>query len=89
MIQDRILTDEKTTTFLRTQDVTADLERAARLRENLRAGSDLRHVGTVPMVIAEQWSRECGEQIGTAGFNEYLKRKLQDGEFAKLAIGKF
>lgn len=89
MIRDQIIADDKTTTFLRTQDVTADLQRAAMLRDNIRKGADLRLVGTVPMVIAEQWARECGERVGTQGFSEYLKRKLQSGEFARLVVGKF
>lgn len=46
----------------------------------------VRKIGSIPLVVAEQWSRECGEAIGTKAFAEYCKRKIMDGDFAKFRI---
>lgn len=48
-----------------------------------------RLAGRVPLVIAEQWSAECGEAVGTKGFAEYVRRKLADGDFARLRVKGF
>jgi hypothetical protein len=45
-----------------------------------------RLAGRIPLVVAEQWSMECGEAIGTKAFGEYVRRKLMDGDFAKLRV---
>lgn len=89
MIRETFHHDGDKTTILRTQDVSADLKRIAMLRDNIRPGAELRHVGSVPMVIAETWARECGAAIGTAEFAEHVKGKLMSGEFSKLATGRF
>lgn len=46
--------------------------------------SDMRLAGSVPFVIAEMWSRECGAKIGSREFAEYVKKKLMSGDFSKL-----
>jgi hypothetical protein len=48
-----------------------------------------RLAGRIPLVIAEQWSRECGAAIGTKEFALYIRRKLADGDFAKLRVKGF
>lgn len=48
-----------------------------------------RLAGRIPLVVAEQWSAECGEAIGTKAFAEYVRRKLADGDFAKLRVKGF
>lgn len=48
-----------------------------------------RLAGRIPLVVAEQWSTECGEAIGTKAFAEYVRRKLADGDFAKLRVKGF
>lgn len=73
----------------KTQDVSADIDRAKQLAETHRSGGDLRLAGTVPMVVCQQWSQECGAGIGTAEFAAYVKRKLMDGEFAKFRVKGF
>jgi hypothetical protein len=75
--------------FKKTQDVTAILEAAKDARDTLRkdtgpAGG--RFLGTVPVLIAQQWAKECGFPIGTKGWSNYAKTKLADGEWAKLRI---
>ena len=46
----------------------------------------VRKIGSIPFVIAEAWSRECGAGIGTKEFAVYCKRKLMDGDFAAFRI---
>lgn len=46
----------------------------------------VRKIGSIPFVIADQWSRECGAGIGTKEFAAYCKRKLLDGDFAAFRI---
>lgn len=46
----------------------------------------VRKIGSIPFVIADQWSRECGAGIGTKEFATYCKRKLLDGDFAAFRI---
>jgi hypothetical protein len=48
-----------------------------------------RLAGRIPLVVAEQWSAECGEAIGTQAFAAYIKRKLADGDFARLRVKGF
>ena len=44
----------------------------------------MRLAGSIPFVVAEMWSRECGAKIGSQEFAEYVKKKLMSGEFSKL-----
>ena len=46
--------------------------------------SDMRLAGSIPFVVAEMWSRECGDKSGSQEFAEYVKKKLMSGEFSKL-----
>ena len=76
-------------TVVRTQDVEAVIK--ACHEERLTAPSKHGHaawrkIGSIPLVIAEQWSSECGASIGTREFAAYAKKKLMDGEFAKFRI---
>lgn len=48
-----------------------------------------RLAGRIPLVVAEQWSAECGEAIGTQAFAQYVRKKLADGDFARLRVKGF
>lgn len=56
---------------------------------SMHGDAKFRLAGRIPLVVAEQWSRECGEAIGTQGFAAYVKRKLADGDFARLRVKGF
>jgi hypothetical protein len=45
-----------------------------------------RKLGSIPIVIAEQWARECGARIGTPEFAAYVRRKLLDPDFAGFRV---
>tara|TARA_X000001036_G_scaffold108723_1_gene101897 strand:- start:6684 stop:6977 length:294 start_codon:yes stop_codon:yes gene_type:complete len=73
--------------IVRTQDVEPILKENHAIRETHTSfGQPMRLAGRVPAVVAQQWAKECGSAIGTAEFNEYVKKKLMDGDFAKFRI---
>lgn len=69
----------------RTADVQSDLDAIPVMRD-ARPGENFRHVGSIPEIVAEQWAKDCGHAIGTAGFAEYVKRQLTSGDFSKLIV---
>lgn len=74
----------------RTQDVQFILDDNQRVaQETQHHRGDLRLAGRIPFVVAEQWARESGSRIGTKEFAEYAKKKMMDGEFAKLRVRGF
>lgn len=73
----------------RTQDVQALIEQnkhEAEAAPSMFGQARVRKLGSIPFVVAETWSRECGAAIGTKEFALYCKRKLMDGDFAKFRI---
>ena len=48
-----------------------------------------RHVGEIPLVLAEKWSRESNTILGSAEFLAYCKKKLKDPDYKKLIIRGF
>lgn len=46
----------------------------------------MRYVGSIPVLIANQWSAECGAAIGTREFAEYVEKKLLSSDFSKLVV---
>ena len=70
----------------RQQDVQFLLDDNKRLANEAHGKSDFRLAGRVPMVVMEQWMRECGANLGSKELNAYVKRKLMDGDFARLRV---
>ena len=88
-VTERMLEDDGKLIIRRSQDIQAIIDQNH--QESIDAPTmfgDARHrkVGSIPFVVAEQWSRECGAGIGTVEFAEYCKRKLMDGDFSKFRI---
>lgn len=47
--------------------------------------SDMRHIGSVPNILLERWLADAGVRYSDRpAVKEVIKRKLLDGEFAKL-----
>mgnify|MGYP000900055755 CR=1 FL=1 len=73
----------------RQQDVEALIEQnkiEAEIAPSMHGDAAVRKVGSIPFVVAEEWSRECGAGIGTKEFALYCKKKLMDGDFAAFRI---
>jgi hypothetical protein len=49
----------------------------------------MRYVGEIPLVLAEQWSKESGLGLGSKEFMEYCRKKLQDPDYKKLLVRGF
>jgi hypothetical protein len=45
-----------------------------------------RKLGSIPLVVAQQWAAECGARIGTPEFSVYVRRKLLDPDFAGFRV---
>lgn len=65
-----------------------DLDRAAKLKDAPSAPvSDSWHVGTIPLIVLEQWFKEAGVSWDDrAACQEVMKRKLLDGDFKKFRV---
>ena len=75
--------------IVRTQNVQPILEENHNLRDIMPSShgqASWRLAGRIPMVVATQWAKECGSSVGTPEWGEYCKKKMMDGEFAKLRI---
>jgi len=89
-ISEKMFEEDGTLRILRSQDVQPILEANKRAQNSeLDRKSEMRRAGSIPYVIAEQWSRECGAAIGTQEFGKYAKKKLMDGDWAKLRVRGF
>lgn len=78
-------TEDDKVVVKRSQDIQKILDfNKERNIEGHNRKSDMRLAGSIPFVVAEMWSRECGAKIGSQEFAEYVKKKLMSGEFSKL-----
>jgi hypothetical protein len=48
------------------------------------AADGARYMGSVPVVQALIWSKECGAAVGTREWAEYARKKMETGGFSKL-----
>ena len=74
---------------IRSQDVQSLIDQnkhEAEAAPSMFGQAAVRKIGSIPFVVADQWSRECGAGIGTKEFAAYCKRKLLDGDFAAFRI---
>ena len=89
MIREKIITEGGKLHIQRDQEVSGMLDAIHNIREHLpSAHGDAkgRWVGSIPMVLAEQWCRESGAQIGTQEYAAFVKRKLSDPDYKKLLV---
>lgn len=73
----------------RSQDVQSLIDmnkHEAEVAPSMFGQARVRKLGSIPFVVAEQWSRECGAAIGSPEFAEYAKKKLMSGEFSAFKI---
>lgn len=88
-VMERMVEDEGKLIVDRRQDIDALIDQnkaEADVAPSMFGQAAVRKIGSIPFVVAEQWSRECGAAIGSKEFALYCKRKLMDGDFAKFRI---
>lgn len=91
-VQERVVEQDGKVIIRRSQDVQSLLDENKALADvapSAHGDAKFRLAGRIPFVIAEQWSAECGESIGTQGFAQYVRKKLADGDFARLRVKGF
>jgi hypothetical protein len=91
-IVERMVEEDGKLTISRAQNVQALLDenhQLSTIAPSAHCDAKFRLAGRIPLVVAEQWSAECGEAIGTKAFSEYVRRKLADGDFARLRVKGF
>lgn len=91
-VTERMFEEDGKLIISRHQDVRSLLDSNHELSmdaPSMHGDAKFRLAGRIPLVVAEQWAAECGEAIGTHGFSEYVRKKLADGEFARLRVKGF
>lgn len=91
-VKERMVEQDGKLIIQRSQDVQNLLDGNARLASiapSAHGDAKFRLAGRIPFVVAEQWSTECGAAIGTQEFGLYVKKKLLDGDFARLRVKGF
>ncbi len=81
--------DGKSFHIVKRQNVQAVLDAAKDAAETLRPNTGpvgSKYLGTVPVLIAQQWAKECGAAIGSREWAQYAKTKLKDGTWARLRV---
>jgi hypothetical protein len=81
--------DGKSFHFVKQQNVQLIIDAAKDAAETLRPNTGpvgSKYLGTVPVLIAQQWSKECGAPVGSREWAKYAKGKLQDGTWARLRV---
>jgi len=89
IIKEKMIEEDGKLHIVREQDVTEILKQTNYLRgvsPSRKGDANWRLAGRIPLVVAEQWSRECGAGIGTQEFGEYAKKKLKDSNYAYLRV---
>jgi hypothetical protein len=81
--------DGKSFHFVKTQNVQAVLDAAKDAADTLKPNTGPvggKYLGTVPVLIAQQWAKECGASVGSREWAKYAKTKLKDGTWARLRV---
>lgn len=91
-VNERMIEQDGKLIIQRHQEVSALLDenyQLSTIAPSAHGDAKFRLAGRIPLVIAEQWSAECGEAIGTQAFAQYVRKKLADGDFARLRVKGF
>jgi hypothetical protein len=82
-IHEKIVTKDGVVQIIKTQNVEPMFD-AIRAAKELPKSPTMRYIGSIPMLLGQQWAKECGAAIGTKQWREYAHSKLHSGEFSKL-----
>ena len=80
--------DGKSLTVEHVQDVEGILENNKALRSQPQKSDWGRHVASIPNVIITRWMNETGAMPFTKEFDDIVKRKLNDPDWAYLRTDK-
>lgn len=91
-VTDKYIEEDNKLYIVRSQDVSEVLKANKQLASempSMHGDAKWRLAGRIPLVIAEEWSRECKAGIGTQEFAKYVKHKLQDSDYSYLRVKGF
>lgn len=91
-VNERMIEQDGKLIVSRSQSVESlldDNKALAEIAPSMHGDAAFRLVGRIPLVVAEQWAAECGEAVGTQGFAAHVRKKLADGDFARLRVKGF
>lgn len=91
-IREKMVEQDGMLHVVRSQDVEALLDENKALADiapSAHGDAKFRLAGRIPMVVVEQWMKECGHALGSPGLNDYVKKKLMDGDFARFRVKGF
>ena len=91
-IKTNMSVDEGKLILSKTQDVEPLLNHLKNLRDaDLKDSKEMgmRYVGEIPLILAEQWAKECGARLGSPEHMEYCSKKLRDPDYKKLLVKGF
>ena len=91
-VNERMIEQDGKLIVSRSQSVESlldDNKALAEIAPSMHGDAAFRLVGRIPLVVAEQWASECGEAVGTQGFAAHVRKKLADGDFARLRVKGF
>lgn len=86
--------DDQTVHEVRTQtDIDRIFDYNRHLADNMHkpyyGEMAMRRVGTIPLIVAEQWAKEAGVRPFSREFQEVVKKKLMSSEFAYLRVKSY
>ena len=88
-VNEKVTIEDDKIVHSRSQNVAGMLDYIKEFREvapSMHGEAAWRFVGRVPLVIMEQWISESGAKFGSEELNEYIRKKLTSGEFAKFLV---
>lgn len=62
-------------------DIVAGVKSAS---DVMKRGKDQHYVGSVPLLVAQLWAKECGAPIGTREYSMYAAKRLKSSEYQSL-----
>jgi hypothetical protein len=80
---ERRVVQDGTVTFIKTQECE-HMFAAIKAAKELPKNPTMRYVGSVPLLVGQQWAKECGFAIGTKGWRDYAHKKLRTRDYSKL-----
>jgi hypothetical protein len=89
-IREDVRYEDGTIYNVRTQDVDGIIDYARHAADQhsrpYYGDAAWRYVGTIPLMLAEAWSKETGIRIGTREFADLCKTRLMDSSYAYLRV---
>lgn len=86
-VQEQFVFDSEQFGFKKKQVVDEVFDGIDRVGQRGKGRADgMQYLGSVPILVAQIWAKECGAPIGSKEHTAYAKRQIYDGEWSKLKV---